>query len=131
MSVIPFCRTAVCCRPPDGPPVGFKGVYLMAEGARGVYTASGVKQRLAAHGLLGGEQDAELGDIAAEAVRRTGAPVALIGFFDGEREVVKAGRGWQVASLPGSYSLAAAVMESGATRLISDAAADPELARHP
>ena len=103
----------------------------MAEVAQEMYAVSDVKQRLAAHGLLNSVHDEDLDAIVAEAVRLTGAPAALIGFFDGEREHIKAWRGWQVASLPGVYSLAAPVMESGATRLSSDASTDPALASHP
>jgi PAS domain S-box-containing protein len=99
--------------------------------ARETSAVSGMRQRLAAYGLLGGAHDADLDAIAADAARLTGAPAALIGFFDGEIEHIKACRGWQVEALPGAYSLAAPVMESGSTRLSSDASTDPSLARHP
>src|SRR3954447_6499972 len=95
------------------------------------YVSSPVVQRLSAYGLLDGSPDAELDAVAAEAIRLIGVPAALIGFFDGEVEHIRSWQGWRVGTLPGVYSLAAPVMESGRARIVSDAAADPELARHP
>ncbi len=102
----------------------------MAQPAWETFVSSHTMQRLNVYGLLDGAVDAELEAIVEDAMRIIGVPAALIGFYDGEVEHVRACRGWRVMSLPGIYSLAAPVMRSG-TRVVNDAVADAELSRHP
>jgi PAS domain S-box-containing protein len=72
-----------------------------------------------------------LTQILADAAKLTGAPVALAGYVTDGVEHVKAWHGWQVATLPGAYSLAALAMTAGEPVIIADASADPRLAAHP
>src|SRR5206468_12385541 len=106
-----------------------RGVH-MAQPAWGAFVSSPVMPGRTAYGLLGAASAPELETIVEDAMRIIGVPAALIGFYDGEVEHVRASRGWRVTSLPGVYSLAAPVMRGGG-RVVNDATTDAALSRHP
>src|SRR5262245_55893726 len=88
-------------------------------------------QRLSAYQANNAEREPLFDGIVADAARLTGAPVAVLGFLDADREWIKAAVGWNVLSLPGQYSVAARLMQERETTVISDMSADPRFAAHP
>src|ERR1043166_8769659 len=76
-------------------------------------------------------QNAELRALTAEAAHVCNAPVALLGFLDGDRERVRVSVGWKIEELPVVSSFAARL--SGARDVVvwPDASTAPEFARDP
>src|SRR5258705_13312553 len=67
-------------------------------------------QRLAACQANNANREPLFDQIVADAAHLLGAPVAILGFLDADREWVKAAVGWNVISLPGPDSLASRLL---------------------
>lgn len=78
-----------------------------------------------------GEHDGELQALTAEAAHVCNAPVALLGFLDGDEEKVRAAAGWNVDGLPLVSSFAARFADARDVTLISDAKSSEAFAQHP
>jgi PAS domain S-box-containing protein len=86
---------------------------------------------LAAYGIADSPREAVFDELAREAAALTGAPVALIGFLDADREFIKAAHGWNLIALPGAYSLADRLRDCRSILIVSDARSDVRFASHP
>jgi PAS domain S-box-containing protein len=78
-----------------------------------------------------GEHDAELRALTVEAAHVCGAPVALLGFLDGDRERVKVSFGWNVEELPLVSSFAARFADARDVVVLPDASTAAGFAEHP
>jgi len=78
-----------------------------------------------------GEHDGELHALTAEAAHVCNAPVALLGFLDGDRERVKASVGWKIEELPLVSSFAARFADARDVVVLPDASTAAGLAEHP
>jgi PAS domain S-box-containing protein len=88
-------------------------------------------QALAPYAILDTPHEPAFDDLARDAAALAAAPVAMIGFFDADREFIKASHGWKVLALPGPYSLAAHVRDRRAIVVVNDARTDVRFATHP
>src|ERR1051326_879931 len=77
------------------------------------------------------EHDGELHALTAEAAHVCNAPVALLGFVDGDGEKIKVSIGWNVDALPLVSSFAARCSEAHDVAVYADAATAPAFAQHP
>ena len=75
--------------------------------------------------------DGELQALTAEAAHVCNAPVALLGFVDGDSEKVRASVGWKLEALPLSSSFAARFSEARDVTLVADAPSSTAFAQHP
>jgi PAS domain S-box-containing protein len=82
-------------------------------------------------GLLDTPPESAFDELVALAAEACDAPVALLGLLDAEREWFKAVRGIAVAELPREHALGSRAVAENRLVVVRDAAADPQLARHP
>ncbi len=86
---------------------------------------------LSSYAVEPSQREPELDAIAAEAARLTGAPVALLGFLDTDREWIKAAAGWNIRELPLASSFAARIDQSGDVVCVPDTMNDLSFVMHP
>lgn len=92
---------------------------------------SGRPDLLRRFAIAGTGREPEFDSIAAEAARVTGAPVAVVGFLDEDREWLKAAWGWDITALPLTSSLCLPFTAERDVVTIADAASDPRTQQHP
>ncbi len=86
---------------------------------------------LSSYSVEPSRREPEFDAVAAEAVRLTGAPVALLGFLDADREWIKAAAGWNIRELPLAASFAARVEQSRDILCVPDTMDDLAFVMHP
>lgn len=91
-------------------------------------------ERLAAlhgYGIVDSAQEPAFDELAALAAHICGAPVAILGFVEADREWVKARYRWNISHLPLEASFAAHVVRSGHLLVVEDTDEHDELRHHP
>lgn len=86
---------------------------------------------LSSYAIEPSKREAPFDTVVAEAVRVTGAPVALLGFLDADREWIKAAAGWNIRELPLSSSFAAHMERQPDALCIPDTMSDLAFVMHP
>lgn len=81
--------------------------------------------------VLNSAPESLLDDLARVTAHLLAAPVAFIGFFDGNRVWFKARFGWNIESLPSGVAFCTGTKEGTETLVISDARLDPRFDANP
>lgn len=85
------------------------------------------RQALAFTGLLNTEADPLFDSVATVAAQVSGCPVALVGFFDSERELIRGRHRWNVSFLDRDSAPGFALLDRQGAVIVEDATKDPAL----